>query len=106
MVLEGPAVELSPVPGVRVTLGEMVPPPPVPVHVVGALVSLHQVKVTEPVGAPPVELPVTVAESLHELPTEVLPGALMVVETVGVAGFTVTHSLVSTVPVMLSVDAL
>jgi len=94
--LEGPNVEASPV-----TTGEFdepaKPPPEVPVHGVPGVVSLHQVQATEPVGAPPVEFPVTVAESLQLLPTEVaggIPGgALIEVVKPGVAGVTVKHSV-------------
>ena len=68
------------------------PPPVVPVHGVPGVLSLHQVKATVPVGAPPIELPVMVAESVHVLPTEVSSGGLIVVTLVGVAGPTVKHS--------------
>ena len=69
------------------------PPPPVPVHGVLGALSLRQVKATVPVGAPPVGLPVMVAESVHVLPTEVSVGGLIEVTLVGVAGVTVKHSV-------------
>ena len=91
-VFEGPKVEASPtMTGVENVPAE--PPPPVPVHGVPGVVSLHQVKATVPVGAPPVELPVIVAESVQVLPTEVSSGGLIVVTEVGVAGVTVKHSV-------------
>ena len=90
--MEGPKVEASPtIAGVVKVPAE--PPPEVPVHGVLGALSLHQVKATEPVGAPPVELPVMVAESVHVLPTEVSVGGLIVVTLVGVAAPTVKHSV-------------
>ena len=62
-----------------------VPPPPVPMHGVLGETSSHQVKATEPLGAPPVELPVTVAESVHVLPTEFELGGVTEVVKPGVA---------------------
>ena len=89
--LDGPKVEASPLTaGVVKVPAE--PPPEVPVHGVLGALSLHQVKATEPVGAPPVEFPVMVAESVQVLPTEVSVGGLIVVTLVGVAGPTVKHS--------------
>jgi len=86
--VEGPKVELSPL-----TLGTLnvpaPPPPPVPVHEVFGETTSHQVKETEPVGARPVESPMTVAESVHALPTEFDEGAVNDVERPGVAGVTV-----------------
>ena len=90
--MEGPKVEASPLTcGVENEPAE--PPPEVPVHGVEGTDSLHQVKATVPVGAPPVELPVMVAESVHVLPTEVSSGGLIEVTLVGVAGVTVKHSV-------------
>ena len=101
--LEGPKVDASPTTeGLFDEPAE--PPPPVPVHGVDGADSLHQVQVTVPAGGPPSELPVTVAESVHVLPTEVAPGVLIAVVKSGVAGLTVTHSFWSTVPVWLSVE--
>jgi hypothetical protein len=89
---DGPKIELSPL-----TLGLLkvpaVPPPLVPVHGVLGETSSHQVKVTEPVGAPPVELPVTVAESVHVLPTEFDEGGVTEVVKPAVAAVTVKHSV-------------
>jgi hypothetical protein len=94
---DGPKVELSPL-----TLGVLevpaVPPPLVPVHEVFGETTSHQVKATEPLGAPPVELPVTVAESVHVLPTEFDEGGVTEVVKPGLAGVTLKHS-VSVCPV-------
>jgi hypothetical protein len=54
--------------------------------------TLQTEKVIDPDGAPLVELPVTVAESLQALPTVVLVGAAMIVAITGVAGVTEKHS--------------
>jgi hypothetical protein len=90
--LDGPKVELSPV--IDGVLDEPAEPPPaVPVHGVPGVLSLHQLQLTVPDGGPPVELPDTVAESVHELPTDVSVGGLIVVVKPGVAGVTVKHSV-------------
>jgi hypothetical protein len=85
---DGPNVESSPL-----TLGTLkvpaVPPPLVPVHEVFGETTWHQVKETEPVGARPVESPMTVAESVHVLPTAFDEGAVIEVVRPGVAGVTV-----------------
>jgi hypothetical protein len=90
--VEGPKVELSPL-----TLGMLdvpaVPPPPVPVQDGFGETTSHQVKETEPVGARPVELPATVAESVHVLPTVFEEGAVNKVVKPGVAAVTLKHSL-------------
>jgi hypothetical protein len=70
-----------------------VPPPPVPMHGVLGETSSHQVKATEPLGAPPVELPVTVAESVHVLPTGSEEGGVTEVVKPGVTAATVKHSV-------------
>ena len=80
--------------------------PPV-VHVEldeGEADALQTEKLTDPAGAPPVELPVTVAESLQALPTVVLSGVTSVVAMVGVAGPTVKHSSDTTSPFTLSLE--
>ncbi len=85
-------VETSPTDVGVVTVPTAVPP----VQGVEGCVSLHKVKATEPEGAPPVVVPVTVAVSFHELPTVVFIGAMTVVVSVGVVtctGHTVKHSL-------------
>lgn len=57
--------------------------PPV-VHGVFGAPSVHSVKVTVPIGAPPWVLPVTVAESFHDWPTvPVEPPERVVVNEVG-----------------------
>ncbi len=90
--VEGPKVELSPL-----TLGTVsvpaVPPPLVPVHEVLGETTSHQVKETEPVGARPVELPETVAESVQLLPSEFEEGAVNKVVRPGVAAVTLKHSV-------------
>ncbi len=70
-----------------------VPPPPVPVHEVFDETTSHQVKETEPVGASPVELPKTVAESVQVLPTVFDEGAVIEVVKPGVAAVTLKHSV-------------
>ncbi len=75
-------VETSPTDVGVVTVPTAVPP----VQGVEGCVSLHKVKATEPEGAPPVVVPVTVAVSFHELPTVVFIGAMTVVVSVGVTG--------------------
>jgi hypothetical protein len=89
--VDGPKLEVLPL-----TLGTLsvpaVPPPLVPVHVFDETTS-HQVKETEPVGARPVELPKTVAESLHALPTVFDDGAVIEVVKPGVAAVTLKHSV-------------
>ena len=85
-------VETSPTDVGVVTVPTGIPP----VQGVEGSVSVHKVKATDPVGAPPVGLPVTVAVSFHEFPTVVFIGAITVVTSVGVAtwaGQTVKHSL-------------
>jgi hypothetical protein len=88
---DGPKVELSPL-----TLGVLqvpaVPPPLMPVHEVFGETTLHQVKATEPLGAPPVGLPVTAAESVHVLPTEFDEGGVTEVVKPAVATVTGKHS--------------
>jgi hypothetical protein len=89
---DGPKIELSPL-----TLGVLkvpaVPPPLMPVHGVLGETSSHQVKATEPLGTPPVELPVTMAESVHVLPTEFDEGGVTDVVNPGVAAVTLKHSV-------------
>jgi hypothetical protein len=89
---DGPKIELSPL-----TLGVLkvpaLPPPLVPVHGVLGETSSHQVKATEPVGARPVELPVTAAESVHVLPTGSEEGGVTEVVKTGVTAATVKHSV-------------
>ena len=85
-------VETSPTEVGTVTVPTGVPP----LQGVEGLVSAHKVKATDPVGAPPVAVPVTVAVSFHEFPTVVCIGAITVVVRVGVTvwtGQTVKHSL-------------
>ena len=85
-------VETSPIEVGVLTVPTGVPP----VHGVDGSVSWHKVKATDPVGAPPAALPVTVAVSFHELPTVVSIGVITVVVSVGVVvvgGQTVKHSL-------------
>jgi hypothetical protein len=88
---DGPNVESSPL-----TLGTVkvpaVPPPLVPVHEVFGETTWHQVKETEPVGARPLELPRTVAESVQLLPSEFELGAVNEVVKPGVAAVTLKHS--------------
>jgi hypothetical protein len=86
--LEGPKVELLPL-GVEVPV-ELTAVPPV--H--GPEVSLHKVHATVPVGARPVALPPTMAESVQLVPTGPVPGPLIdVVKLLGAAALTVKHSL-------------
>jgi hypothetical protein len=73
-----------------------------PVHGVPGVVSGHSVQLTVPLGAPPDELPVTVAVSPQAFPTVVALGARTVVVRVGVAAVTAKHSAGSVVPEMLS----
>jgi hypothetical protein len=86
------ALEVSAVPGVRVTGvgGTEVPLG----HNAGPGNGPHTVKATVPVGAPPVELPVTVTESVAE---PVGPMTMEVCEAVVLldegAGVTVKHSV-------------
>ncbi len=85
-------VETSPTDVGVVTVPTGIPP----VQGVEGSVSVHKVKATDPVGAPPVGVPVTVAVSFHEFPTVVFVGAITVVTSVGVTawpGQTVKHSL-------------
>jgi len=83
-------VEVSPL----VVGVETVPTVLPPEQAVPGEFSWHSVKVTVPVGAPPVELPVTVAESFHELPTAVEDGDVrLVVNAVGMIAVTVKHSV-------------
>ena len=77
-------VETSPTDVGVVTVPTGIPP----VQGVEGSVSVHKVKATDPVGAPPVGLPVTVAVSFHEFPTVVFIGAITVVTSVGVTGQT------------------
>jgi hypothetical protein len=68
-----------------------------PVHSVGEAAGPHSKKVTVPVGAPPVALPVTVATSVTEPPRTMEPEPeadvdCCVVVTEG-AGVTLKHSL-------------
>jgi hypothetical protein len=70
-----------------------VPPPLLPVHEVFGETTSHQVKATEPLGAPAVELPVTAAESVHVLPTEFDEGGVTEVVKPAVAAVTVKHSV-------------
>jgi hypothetical protein len=75
-----------------------------PVHGVAGALSWHNVQLTVPRGAPPAELPATVAVSPQVLPTEVALGATTVVVNPGVAGVTLKHSAGSAVPVRLSAE--
>jgi hypothetical protein len=91
-------VELFPL-----TVGELSEPMPVPpVQGVNGALSWHSVQLTAPFGAPPTELPATVAVSPHGLPTAVVLGGSTVVVNPGVAGVTVKHSAESAVPETLS----
>jgi hypothetical protein len=84
-------------------IGELSVPMPVPpVHGVPGVVSGHSVQLTAPLGAPPAELPTTVAVSPQALPTAVPLGGRTVVVNPGVAGVTVKHSAGAAVPEMLS----
>ena len=93
-------VESSPL-----VVGELSEPIAVPpVHGVEGALSSHSVQLTAPLGAPPTELPATVAVSPQGLPTEVSLGVTTVVVKPGVAAVTVRHSAGSAVPEMLSLE--
>ena len=84
-------------------VGELSEPMAVPpVHGVEGALSSHNVQLTVPLGAPPTELPATVAVSPQVLPTEVALGGRIVVVRPGVAAVTLRHSAGSAVPEMLS----
>ena len=86
-------------------VGELSEPMGVPpVHGVAGALSWHSVQLTVPLGAPPAELPATVAVSPQGLPTEVSVGATTVVVNPGVAAVTLRHSAESAVPVTLSLE--
>jgi hypothetical protein len=93
-------VEPSPL-GVDVLVEPMGVPP---VQEARARVSWHTVQLTVPVGAPPIELPTTVAVSPHVLPTAVSAGGTIVVVKPGAAAPTLKHSALETVPPMLSLE--
>jgi hypothetical protein len=93
-------VELSPV-VVAVVVESMLGPP---VQGVGGADSWHSVHATVPVGAPPAELPITVAVSPQALPTEMSAGGRIVVVKPGVAAVTVKHSWLEGAPVVLSLE--
>jgi hypothetical protein len=82
-------VELSPLAVDAVVESTVVPP----VHVVAGGVTWQRSHATEPVGGPPVELPVIVAVSPQELPSAVPVGGTTVVVKPGTAGVTVKHSV-------------
>jgi hypothetical protein len=75
-----------------------------PVHGVDGTDSWHSVQLTVPVGCPPNELPATVAVSPQVLPTAVSVGSTIVVVKPGVAALTLKHSVLETVPPMLSLE--
>jgi hypothetical protein len=75
-----------------------------PVHDVAGATTRHSVQLTVPVGAPPAELPATVAVSPQGLPTAVLAGGRVVVVKPGVAGVTAKHSALEAVPETLSLE--
>jgi hypothetical protein len=87
--------------GVDVAVESMSIPP---VHGVEGALSWHNVQLTVPAGAPPAELPATVAVSPQALPTEVSVGATSVVVNPAAAGVTLKHSAGSAVPVTLSLE--
>jgi hypothetical protein len=93
-------VELCPV-----VVDEVVEPMPVPpVHDVAGATTWHKVQLTVPVGAPPTELPATVAVSPQPLPTAVSLGGRTVVVKPGVAAVTMKHSAGAGVPKTLSLE--
>jgi hypothetical protein len=75
-----------------------------PLHDVAGATTSHKVQLTVPVGAPPDELPATVAVSLQGLPTEVSLGAKTAVVKPGAAAVTAKHSAGEAVPVRLSLE--
>jgi hypothetical protein len=75
-----------------------------PVHGVDGALSWHSVQLTVPVGAPPAELPATVAVSPQVLPTVVALGGTIFVVKPGVAAVTLKHSALEGVPAMLSLE--
>jgi hypothetical protein len=74
------------------------------VHEVDGALAWHSVQLTVPVGAPPAELPATVAVSPQVLPTVMSVGGTIVVEKPGVAAVTLKHSTLAGVPEMLSLE--
>jgi hypothetical protein len=88
-----------------VVVDEVVEPmgvPPVQ-GVVGAL-AWQSLQLTVPVGAPPAELPATVAASPQVLPTALSLGGRIVVVKPGAAALTLKHSALEGVPKMLSLE--
>jgi hypothetical protein len=75
-----------------------------PLQGVAGAGSWHSAQLTVPPGAPPGELPTTVAVSPQGLPTALLLGGRMVVVKAGVAALTLRHSAESAVPETLSLE--
>jgi hypothetical protein len=86
-------------------LGELSEPMGVPpVQGVDGALAWHSVQLTVPAGAPPAELPATVAVSPQVLPTAVSVGLTIAVVRPGVDASTLKHSALSGVPKMLSLE--